>query len=58
MSAMQVVAELTKVYDLIERRDVTGEVATRTAFQDRLNGLIQNIPGGNPPQEQNPNGQR
>jgi hypothetical protein len=33
MSAIQVVAELRKVYDLIERSDVTGEVATRTAFQ-------------------------
>lgn len=54
MSAMQVVTELTKVYALIERRDVTGEVAARepirTEFQDRLNTLLA--------QEQNPNGRR
>jgi len=58
MSAMQVAAELTKVYKLIERGDVTGEVAARepirNRFQERLNGLI----GGNAPEEQNPDGQR
>lgn len=70
MSAIQVVAELRKVYDLIERRDVTGEVAAREpirnqdghTFQDRLNALQQQGPfrglGGNVPEDQNPNDRR
>lgn len=35
-----VVAELTKVYNLIERDDVTGEVEARTPFQQRLDGIL------------------
>ena len=70
MSALQIVAELTKVYKFIERGDVTGEVAAREpirnqdghTFQDRLTTLQQQGPfrglGGNAPEEQNPNEQR